>query len=101
MMLQVEFAATAPEVGQPKEVRTTLLPLCWPENGLKITVFAELAILLRLTIRAEKSPRRIASVGTVKICGSAMLSLRRSYETRKNVRSATLSIFGKATGTLN
>jgi hypothetical protein len=33
-------------------------------------VFAAFAMLLRLTIRAEKSPRRIASVGTVKICGS-------------------------------
>ena len=71
-------------------MRTTLLPLCCPENGLKITVFAELAMLLRLTISAEKSPRRIASVGTVKICGSATLSLSRSYETRKNVRSVPL-----------
>ena len=78
MMLQVEFDATAPEVGQPKDVRTTLVPLCTPENGLKITVFAESVMLLRLTISAEKSPRLMASVGTVKICGSAMLSFRRS-----------------------
>ncbi len=90
MMLQVEFAGNAPEVGQPNDVRTTLLPLCMPENGLKITVFAAAAMLLRLTISAEKSPRRIASVGTVKICGSAMLSFRRSYETKKNVRSRPL-----------
>ena len=53
MMLQVEFAATAPDVGQPNELRTTLLPLCCPENGLKITVFAQFAMLLRLTISAE------------------------------------------------
>ena len=71
-------------------MRTTFEPLCVPENGLKITVFAELVILVRLAIRAEKSPRRIASVGTVKICGSATLSLRRSYEARKNVRSLPL-----------
>jgi len=78
MMLQVELLGSAPEVGQPNELRTTLLPLCTPENGLKITVFPALAMLLRLTMSAEKSPRRMASVGTVKICGSAMLSLSRS-----------------------
>src|SRR5215510_4951740 len=100
MMLQVELTGNAPEVGQLKELRTTLLPFCTPENGLKITVFAEEAMLLRLTIRAEKSPRLIASVGTVKICGSATLSFRRSYETRKNVRSRPLSIFGDETGPL-
>src|SRR5688572_25605856 len=87
IMLQVEFAGSAPEVGQPNDVRTTLLPCCTPENGLKITVFAEAAMLFLFTINAEKSPRRIASVGTVNICGSATLSLRRSYETRKKVRS--------------
>ncbi len=78
MMLHVELEANAPEVGHPNDVRTTLLPLCVPENGLKITVFPAFAMLLRLTMSAEKSPRRIASVGTVKICGSAMLSLKRS-----------------------
>ncbi len=78
IMLQVELAGSAPEVGQPKEVRTTLLPLCTPEKGLKITVFAGSAMLLRFTISAEKSPLRIANVGTVKSCGSAMLSFRRS-----------------------
>ncbi len=89
-MLQVELAGNAPDVGQLNELRTTLLPLCVPENGLKITVFAEFAMLVRLTISAEKSPRRMASVGTVKTCGSATLSFKRSYETRKNVRSCPL-----------
>ena len=34
IILQVELAETAPEVGQPNDVRTTLLPLVVPENGL-------------------------------------------------------------------
>ena len=76
MMLQVEFAATAPDVGQPKEVRTTLLPLVRPVNGLKMTVLAGSAMFARLTIKAEKSPFLIAAVGTVKTCGSATLSKR-------------------------
>src|SRR5215213_3961670 len=98
MTLQVEPVARAPVVGQPKEVRTTLLPLAVPEKGLKITVFAAAAMLVRFVINSEKSPRRIAAVGTVKSCGSAMLSLRCSYENRKKVRSRPLYILGTNTG---
>src|ERR1043166_2419322 len=86
MMLHVELAAPAPDVGRPREVRVTFLPLCLPENGLKMTVFAGSLMLLRLTMSEEKSPLRIACVGTVKSCGSATLSKRCSWEKRKEGR---------------
>ena len=48
-------------------------------------VFAAFATLVRSVINAEKSPLRIAAVGTEKSWGSAVLSSSRSYEKRKNV----------------